>query len=292
MIYLKTVSIPGPFLFLRPSHPDPTVPYSTISACRGGTVGIVVPPPLQACPPLHAHHALSHTRLSQSPSGPSHIQAASHWCSRSSLHPPESHYLSSPGNGNILSTGKGGTSTSRKPPVEQLSWDPRRILLLWGSSPPHLQSLLQSKCTGPLKSKHISAGKCNSRWWVKKKKNHLFMGFFFMRFTFPAKQETFYCNSIHLEQQAQVVNEREGRHILGSHAPPLTNTQVPFHIHLLILLLWAQNQVESALKKKKIPSYKPLLLSLRKEKRGTTGVVRCHHATVKRRLHHESEKPA
>lgn len=64
------------------------------------------------------------------------------------------------------------------------------------------------------------------------------MGFFFMRLPSLAKQETFLLQLYTSEQQSLAVNKgKEGRHILGSHAPPLTNTQVPFHIHLLILLL-------------------------------------------------------
>lgn len=131
---------------------------------------------------------------------------------RSSLHPQESHYLSSPGNGNILSTGK-EAQCLQEATCEQLSWDPRWILLLWGISPhsPSVSSAIKVHRTH--KSKHISAGKCNSRWWVKKKKKKstYLWDFFSCAFTFPAKQETFYCNSIHLEQQAQVVNEMEGR---------------------------------------------------------------------------------
>ena len=87
---------------------------------------------------------------------------------------------------------------------------------------------------------------------------------------------------------------KESRHILGSHAPPLTNTHVPFQIHLLILLLWAQASSWISLKKKKIPSHKPLLKQHKPQKgrEGTIGVVHCHHITVKkRRLHHESKKP-
>lgn len=107
---------------------------------------------------------------------------------RSSLHPQESHYLSSPGNGNILSTGK-EAQCLQEATCEQLSWDPRWILLLWGISPhsPSVSSAIKVHRTH--KSKHISAGKCNSRWWVKKKKKkiHLFMGFFFMRFYLPCQ---------------------------------------------------------------------------------------------------------
>lgn len=213
MIYLKTVSTPGPFLFLRPSH-WPHIAYKVPSQPAEGALSALelVPTslsrgmPTSPCPPC----PVTHKTLTISQRSLPHPGCFP--LIRSSLHPQESHYLSSPGNGNILSTGK-EAQCLQEATCEQLSWDPRWILLLWGSSPhsPSVSSAIKVHRTH--KSKHISAGKCNSRWWVKKKKKKstYLWDFFSCAFTFPAKQETFYCNSIHLEQQAQVVNEMEGR---------------------------------------------------------------------------------
>ena len=199
MIYLKTAS-QDHFCFSG-LHTDPTLPTKYhLNLQRGHRRHLSWSPPPSPgeCPPTTPHHTRCSNNLPAVPP-------------TSRLLPTDTHAP--------LSTLKSLTTflllgmetssaherrhkASRKEAFcEQLSWDPRRILLLWAISPhsPSVSSAIKVYRTH--KRKHISAGKCNSRWWVKKKKKFpLIYGIFFScGFTLPAKQETFYCNSIHPE---------------------------------------------------------------------------------------------
>lgn len=72
----------------------------------------------------------------------------------------------------------------------------------------------------------------------------------FMGFPFPAKGETYHCNSLYLEEpMPPIINKGEGSLAVGCHSPP------PTHTHSLpdtpILVSPAQLQVESSFQKKK-----------------------------------------
>lgn len=126
---------------------------------------------------------------------------------------------------------------------ETLSWS-RHSASVLGSPRAHL-CLFSSKCAQRLiKRKCINAVKWNSRWRVKKKRNPTYLWDFSCDFTFPAKWETFYCNSIYLEEpkSLQVIHKGESGLLVSRLSFPSTNTHthIPFLI-LLILILSAQS---------------------------------------------------
>ena len=238
MIYLKTAS-QDHFCFSG-LHTDPTLPTKYhLNLQRGHRRHLSWSPPPSPgeCPPTTPHHTRGSNNLPAVPP-------------TSRLLPTDTHAP--------LSTLKSLTTflllgmetssaherrhkASRKEAFcEQLSWDPRRILLLWAISPhsPSVSSAIKVYRTH--KRKHISAGKCNSRWWVKKKKKSpLIYGIFFHAVLpyLPSRKPsiaTLYIRSSKSHLRLSMKG-KEGRHILGS-PPPLTNTHVPFQIHLLILL--------------------------------------------------------
>lgn len=175
----KTVSIPGPFLFLRPSH-WPHVAYKVPSQPAEGASSALelVPNSLSRTMPTMPHHTQGSNNLPAVPPTSRLLPTATH----APLSARKPHFFSwewkHPQHMN------GGTM----PPgsfSEQLSWDLRPILLRCAISPhsPSVSSAIKVHRTH--KRKHINAGKCSSRWWVKKILTYLWDFFFFMRFHLP-----------------------------------------------------------------------------------------------------------
>ena len=180
IFYLKTVSIPGPFLFLRPSH-WPHVAYKVPSQPAEGASSALelVPNSLSRAMPTMPHHTQGSNNLPAVPPTSRLLPTVTHA-------PLSARKLHFSWEWKHAQHTKGGTVPPRSF-SEQLSWDLRPILLLCAISPhsPSVSSAIKVHRTH--KRKHINAGKCNSRWWVKRN-SHLFMGFFFfMRFHLPCQ---------------------------------------------------------------------------------------------------------